>query len=64
MTLNGNTGEFIRWALGLILAATVAYFTAIGTLQAQIAVITERELNHYAEIMQRLGRIEAKLDAR
>jgi mannitol-specific phosphotransferase system IIBC component len=41
-TLNGKTGEIVRWALGLCLAALVSYFTAIGTLQTEVAVLKER----------------------
>ena len=62
MSLNGKTGEVLRWALGLGLAAIVAYYTAIGALQAQIAVVIEREQNHYTELLRRLDRIESKLD--
>lgn len=64
MTLpNGKTGEMLRWVFGLVLAAVVAYFTSTGALQAQLAVITERENNHYSELLKRLDRIENKLDA-
>lgn len=59
---NGKTGEYVRWALGVALAGLVAYFTAIGTIQAQIAVVIERERNHYDEIIRRLDRIENKVD--
>lgn len=63
MTLpNGKTGEMLRWVLGLVLAAVVAYFTSTGAMQAQLAVITERENNHYHEMLKRLDRIENKLD--
>lgn len=63
MTLpNGKTGEMLRWAFGLVLAGIVAYFTSTGALQAQLAVITERENNHYSELLKRLERIESKLD--
>ena len=60
---NGN-GEVARWLLGLILAAVVSYFTAMGTLQSQLAVVTERETNHYLELIRRLDRIELKVDSR
>lgn len=60
MTLpNGKTGEMLRWVFGLVLTAVVAYFTAT----AQLAVITERETNHYIELLRRLERIEGKIDA-
>ena len=63
MTLpNGKTGEMLRWVFGLVLAAIVAYFTSTGATQAQLAVITERETNHYLELLKRLERIESKLD--
>ena len=60
---NGN-GEVARWLLGLILAAVVSYFTAMGTLQSQLAVVTERKTNHYLELIRRLDRIELKVDSR
>lgn len=61
-SINGRTGEYVRWMLGLALAGLVAYFTALGTLQAQLAVVVERERNHYDEIIRRLDRIETKVD--
>lgn len=60
--LNGRTGEVVRWAIGIVLAGIVAYFTALGAMQAQIAVVIERERNHYEEIVRRLDRIEQKVD--
>lgn len=62
--LNGKTGELLRWVVGLVLAALVSYFTAMGTLQSQLAVVTERETNHYLELLRRLDRIEIKIDQR
>lgn len=59
---NGKTGEYVRWIIGMALAGIVAYFTALGALQAQLAVVIERERNHYDEIIRRLDRIENKVD--
>lgn len=56
------TGEMLRWVLGLALAALVAYFTSTGAMQASLAVVAERESNHYNELVKRLDRIESKLD--
>ncbi|MGE3703791.1 MAG: hypothetical protein AB7I13_00865 [Vicinamibacterales bacterium] len=47
---------------GLVVAGLVAYFSAMGVLQAQLAVITERETNHYQELIKRLDRLEMKID--
>lgn len=60
--LNGKTADYVRWAVTLGIAAIIAYYTAIGAMQAQIAVVIEREKNHYDEIIRRLDRMELKLD--
>ena len=60
--INGRTGEYARWILTIVIGGVVAYFTALGTLQAQLAVVVERERNHYDEIIRRLDRIEVKMD--
>jgi demethoxyubiquinone hydroxylase (CLK1/Coq7/Cat5 family) len=56
--MNGKTGEVLRWAIGLALAALVAHYTAV----ARISVMEEREENHYGEVMRKLERIERKID--
>lgn len=60
--INSRTGEIVRWAIGLVLAGLVAYFTAVGTIQVRLGTLEEREQNHYSELLRRLDRIEAKLD--
>lgn len=52
--VNGKTGEWIRYIVGLLLAGVVAYFTAIGTIRQQIATVQEREVNHFEEVLRRL----------
>ncbi|MGE0460891.1 MAG: hypothetical protein AB7Q16_05940 [Vicinamibacterales bacterium] len=59
---SGRTAETVRWVAGLVVAGLVAYFSAMGVLQAQLAVITERETNHYQELIKRLDRLEMKID--
>lgn len=59
--LNGRTGEYLRWVLTIVVGAVVAYFSAVGAMQAQIAVLQERETNHYQELIKRLDRIEVGL---
>lgn len=44
------------------LAALVGYFTARATTEREMGVITEREGNHFDEIMRRLDKIDRKLD--
>jgi hypothetical protein len=45
------------------LAALVGYFTARITAEREMGVITEREGNHFDEIMRRLDKIDNKLDS-
>ena len=51
---NGKTGEYARYAIGLIIAGLVAYFTTIGTLNQAVAQVREREDNHFSEVLRRL----------
>jgi hypothetical protein len=51
--------ETIRYVLGLVLGAIVAYFTTIATMQTEVAVLNEREQNHYNELKQLLQEIKA-----
>lgn len=55
---NGRMGEWVRWALLLIAAGVVSYFTTIGTLSTQLAMVEERQRNHFDEIQRSLSRIE------
>ncbi|MGH9253671.1 MAG: hypothetical protein ACRD3C_03785 [Vicinamibacterales bacterium] len=53
-TLNGKTGEFLRWVLGLAAACVVAYFTTISAMKQEITRVEERENNHFEEVLRRL----------
>lgn len=59
--------DMTGWLVPLIsagLASIVGYFTARATTEREIGVITEREGNHFNEIMRRLEHIDRKLDDR
>ena len=60
--MNGKTGEIIRYVIGLGLAAIVAYFTALGSVQTSVAVIDSREQQHFDEIQRGLQRIERAVE--
>lgn len=54
------------WVVPMVsagLAALVGYFTARTTTEREMGVITEREGNHFDEIMRRLDKIDRKLDS-
>jgi hypothetical protein len=59
--MNGK-GELLRYALGLVLAGLVAYFTAIGSVQTSVAVIDSREQQHFEEVQRTLQRIERAVE--
>lgn len=46
----------------MAVSALVGYFTARITSEREMGVITEREGNHFLEIMRRLDKIDRKLD--
>ena len=59
--------EVSGWLVPIVsagLAALVGYFTSRITMEREMGVITERESNHFHEIMRRLETIEDKLDQR
>lgn len=67
--LNGKTGEYIRYVIGLGLAGLVAYYTAIGTLRESVSVVNgrvgvveQREQGHFDEVLRRLDRIERTME--
>jgi predicted outer membrane lipoprotein len=60
-SLNGKTGEVLRWLLGLALAAAVAYFTTIGSMNVELATVKATEQNHFSEVLRRLDDMKADL---
>jgi hypothetical protein len=57
--------EVSGWLVPMVsagLASLVGYFTARITTEREIGVITERENNHFLELMRRLDSIERKMD--
>lgn len=60
--INGKTGELVRYALGLGLAAVVAYFTAIGALQERVSKVETLEQSHFEETQRSLLRIERTME--
>lgn len=53
-SVNGKTGEVLRWVIGSVVAALVSYFTALGAVQQRIERIDTREDAHFQQVMQRL----------
>ena len=54
----GN-GETIRWIAALVLAGIVGYFTTQVAMQSKVAVLEEREQNHYQELKDLLDEIRS-----
>ena len=56
--LNGKTAEFLRWVLGLVLAALVAYFTSQINIETRIA-ISETNITN---LEKKVDKVDGKLD--
>jgi hypothetical protein len=52
--LNGKTGDLLRWVLGFVIAAFVAYFTAMNTINSEIARINATQESQFGEILRRI----------
>lgn len=59
---NGKTGEYVRDALKLALAAVIAYFTALGAIQQRVAIVETRTETREVELQRRLSGIERQAE--
>jgi hypothetical protein len=50
--------EWIRWALAIIGAMVVSYFTTIATVQQQTLEVKTTEAAHFQEILRRLDAMQ------
>ncbi len=68
-SLNGRTGEMVRWVAGLVLAGLIAYLTAqtqiehrMTTTDGNVAGIKTLEQAHFEEVQRSLVRIERAIE--
>lgn len=52
--LNGQTGDLLRWLIGVVAAAVVAYFTTIGAIQAELSAQKAQQESQFSEVLRRL----------
>jgi hypothetical protein len=67
--MNGKTGEYVRYLIGLGLAAMVAYFTAQTSTEhrmtqtnGDVAAVRQLEQAHFEETQRSLLRIERAIE--
>lgn len=53
-SLNGKTGEYLRWLAGLALAGFIAYFTAMNAINSEIARMKATQESQFNEVLRRL----------
>lgn len=58
---NGRTGETVRFAIGLVVAAVVAYFTTVGAIQSEVASIKATQESQFSEVLRRLDVMTADI---
>lgn len=51
--------EWLRYLLGLAVAAIIAYFTTLSTMNQAVAEVRTTEDNHFQEVLRRLDLITA-----
>lgn len=49
---NGAAQEWLRWGLPLVISGIIAYFTAVGSMQAEVASIKALENAHFQELLR------------
>ena len=59
--LNGQTGEYMRWLIGVGAAALVAYFTTIGAMQAEVSAVKAQQESQFQEVLRRLEILQADI---
>jgi hypothetical protein len=63
MTVSPNGKSEWAWRMFTVaLAALVAYYTALGAVQVDVAKVTEREAMHFQEVLRRLDALDRKMD--
>jgi hypothetical protein len=55
----GGKAETVKWLVAMALAALVSYFTAIGTMQTEIAEIRAKQESFQGEVIRRLDDLKA-----
>ena len=60
-SLNGRTGDVMRWCIGLAVAGIVSYFTAQGAMQQRLSVVETTERLHYEATQRDLQDIKGSL---
>ena len=58
---NGKTGETVRFAIGLIVAGLVAYFTTTSAIQTEVSAIKARQESQFSELLRRLEVMQADI---
>ncbi len=61
--LGNGKGEWVRWALNLIIPAMVAAVLAWVAVSNRISVIEEREQNHYQELLRQFQALREDIRA-
>ncbi|HYE84729.1 MAG TPA: hypothetical protein VEA16_00135 [Vicinamibacterales bacterium] len=54
-------GDYVRWAVVLLLSALLSYFTTIGTMSQAIAEVRTTEEAHFQELLRRLDVMQADI---
>lgn len=60
--MNGKTGEMLRWLIGAVVAALVAYYTAAISTEQRLTAVEVSQRLQFEEVQRALARIE--LDVR
>lgn len=58
---NGQTGDYVRWLIGVLAAAVVAYFTTVGAIQAEVSAIKARQDSQFGEVLRRLDLLQSDI---
>jgi hypothetical protein len=61
-SLNGKTGELMRWVIGLCVAVIVSYFTAQNATNERLTKVETQGAERWEYLKQTLSRIESKQD--
>jgi predicted outer membrane lipoprotein len=54
-------GDLMRWLLGVVVAAVVAYFTTINAIQAAVVEVKTRQETQFLEVLRQLEDIKTDI---
>lgn len=59
--INGKTGELVRWLLGIVTAALISYYTALGAIENRVTAVETKQEAQFGELQRSFSDIRTDI---